>query len=142
MRSRANYRCVLNDVCGTVAPALVEINFDRHRPVNFSCLGILRLSRLALAVNQQFHIRSLLLFVMLVAPVVSAQSPRPDIAWFAGGHPQVVSVAYSPDGKILASGGHFADTIKLWRTSDGSMIRSLQTNNGNLFIFGPMLPVT
>lgn len=80
---------------------------------------------------------------MFVSHVSSAQSPRPDIAWFAGGHPEVISVAYSPDGKILASSGHFADTIKLWRASDGSMIRSLRTNAGaNLFIFGPMVPVT
>jgi hypothetical protein len=38
----------------------------------------------------------------------------------AGGHVvPVVSVAYSPNGTMLASGGYFGDSIKLWRASDG-----------------------
>src|SRR6266404_6652615 len=84
----------------------------------------------------------LTLFTVLAASIASAQSPRADISWMAGGHEQIVSVSYSPDGTILGSGGHFGDSIKLWRTSDGGMVRTLSNTNANLVIFGPMAPVT
>jgi WD40 repeat protein len=86
----------------------------------------------------------LLLMTALAASVASAQSPRADIAWLAGGHiSPIASVAYSPDGTMLASSGYFGDTLKLWRASDGSMVRSFgNTNAANQFIFGPMEPVT
>src|SRR6266571_1730146 len=84
-----------------------------------------------------------ILFAALAASVASAQSPRADITWLAGGHlSPVSSVSYSPDGTVLASGGYFGDSIKLWRASDGGMLRTLSPTNGNLFIFGPMTPVT
>ncbi|HVT12783.1 MAG TPA: WD40 repeat domain-containing protein [Fimbriimonadaceae bacterium] len=72
------------------------------------------------------------------------QSSLPDVAWLAGGHYQpIVSVAYSPDGSMIGSSGHFSDsTIKLWRESDGSLIRTLNGSATNPFIFGPMTPVT
>lgn len=78
------------------------------------------------------------------AACAQGQSLRPDIAWLAGGHYQpIVSVAYSPDGTILGSAGHFSDsTIKLWRVSDGSMIRTLNGSAVNPIIFGPLEPVT
>ncbi len=91
--------------------------------------------------RKRSHLGCWLLSALCLSPVASAQSPRPDILWFAGGHPQVISVAYSPDGKVLASSGHFDDSVKLWRVSDGRMIRTLRTNNSNLFIFGPMVPL-
>ncbi len=97
--------------------------------------------RLGLAVTKRLHVGGWLLIAMFIAPLAIAQSLRPDITWFAGGHPQVISVAYSPDGKILASSGHFDDSVKLWRASDGAMIRTLRTNNASLFIFGPMVPL-
>jgi hypothetical protein len=43
---------------------------------------------------------------------------------------------------MLASSGYFGDSIKLWRASDGAMLRTLSPTNANLFIFGPMTPVT
>jgi WD40 repeat protein len=36
-----------------------------------------------------------------------------------------MSVAWSPNGQILASGGHNG-TIQLWRVSDGRLIRTLE----------------
>jgi WD40 repeat protein len=37
---------------------------------------------------------------------------------------EVRSVSFSPDGSLLASGG-LDKTIKLWRVSDGSLVRTL-----------------
>jgi len=86
----------------------------------------------------------MLWLTMLAAPIASAQSPRADITWLAGGHlSPVSSVSYSPDGTTLAASGYFGDMLKLWRASDGSMVRTFGNINGaNQFIFGPMEPVT
>lgn len=43
---------------------------------------------------------------------------------------------------MLASSGYFGDTLKLWRASDGSMVRTFANTNASSFIFGPMVPVT
>jgi WD40 repeat protein/subtilase family serine protease len=57
---------------------------------------------------------------------------RPDIVWMRGGHAgDVTSVAFSPDGSLMASGG--ADrTIKLWRVSDGALVRTLTGHTGGV----------
>ncbi len=50
---------------------------------------------------------------------------RPGIVWMAVGHAaSVTSVAFSPDGRYLASGSEDR-TIKLWRVSDGALVRTL-----------------
>jgi WD40 repeat protein len=73
---------------------------------------------------------------------------RPDIVWMRGGHAErVYSVAFSPDGSLIASGS--ADTtIKLWRVADGTLLQtydqetvagvlSIQFSpNGRLFGYG------
>jgi WD40 repeat protein len=89
------------------------------------------------------RVGQLLLLTALAASVASAQSPRADISWLAGGHlSPVASVSYSPDGAMLASSGYFGDTLKLWRASDGTMVRTFGNTNATAFIFGPMEPVT
>jgi WD40 repeat protein len=75
-----------------------------------------------------------------------AQS-KPLIKWMRGGHAgRVLSVACSPDGQMIASGS--ADgTIKIWRASDGTLIRTLVghlsavngvafSNDGTLLVSG------
>lgn len=80
-----------------------------------------------------------ILTVLLSA--VSLCQGKPDIAWLAGGHiPNISAVAYSSDGQLLASSGHFGDGIKIW-DSGGNMLRTLPGSSSNPFIFGPMLPI-
>jgi WD40 repeat protein len=40
------------------------------------------------------------------------------------GHTSVNSVAFSPDGSLIASGSDDR-TIRLWRVSDGALVRTL-----------------
>jgi len=50
---------------------------------------------------------------------------RPDTVWIRGGHSSAVeSVAFSPDNTLVASGSGDG-TVKLWRVSDGVLIRTL-----------------
>jgi WD40 repeat protein len=55
---------------------------------------------------------------------------RPDIVWMQGGHALSItgvaysSNAYSPNGDFIVSGS-FDRTIKVWRVSDGALIRTL-----------------
>lgn len=56
----------------------------------------------------------------------------------AGHNDRVLSIAFSPNGQILASGS--ADnTIKLWRVSDGTLLHTLEGHNGavNSLAFSP-----
>jgi len=53
------------------------------------------------------------------------------------GHQEyVVGLAFSHDGSLLASGSFFPGTIRLWRTSDWSLVRELQGGSA-LGAFGP-----
>jgi hypothetical protein len=50
---------------------------------------------------------------------------RPDIVWMRGTHLDNVNcVAYSPDGSLIASASR-DDTVRLWRVSDGVLLRTL-----------------
>jgi WD40 repeat protein len=50
---------------------------------------------------------------------------RPNILWMQGGHTlDITGVAYSLDGQIVVSAG-FDRTVKIWRVSDGALIRTL-----------------
>src|SRR5258708_430325 len=53
----------------------------------------------------------------------SAQT-APNRLWTASGHTSTVtSVAFSPDGTLMVSGS-FDKTLKLWRVSDGALLRT------------------
>mgnify|MGYP003881121087 CR=1 FL=1 len=61
---------------------------------------------------------------------------RPDIVWTRSAHTtEIYSVAFSPDGSLLASVGN---DVKLWRVSDGSLVRILpQSTNCRGAMFSP-----
>src|SRR5262249_17314274 len=61
----------------------------------------------------------------LLVPVGSALAERPDVFWMRGGHAHsIMTVHYSPDGSMVASGGNDG-TIKLGRAADGMLLRTL-----------------
>src|SRR5262245_41665338 len=62
----------------------------------------------------------------------------PDIEWAQLGHSnRVISVSFSPDAQLLASGG--GAQIKLWRVTDGALTRAITVNHGyaNSVAFSP-----
>jgi WD40 repeat protein len=69
--------------------------------------------------------RWLWLWLACVMVLPTFAQGRPDIVWMRGRHTDgVSSVAFSPDGSLLASGS-WDRTIKLWRVADGSLVRTL-----------------
>jgi len=58
-------------------------------------------------------------------PTTCVAQGRPDTIWMQGGHSDSVSdLALSPDGQLMASAGR-DETVKLWRVSDGRLLRTL-----------------
>jgi WD40 repeat protein len=72
--------------------------------------------------------------LLIILPGIAFPQGGPDIIWAKGGHSDSVnSVAYSPDGQLLASGSSDR-TIKVWR-QDGTFVKSLAipyASNGQL----------
>src|SRR5712692_2593878 len=75
-----------------------------------------------------------LLLVCLLPYLAQAQG-RPDIVWMRGGSLAEVGklggVVYTPDGQTIAAACTL-DNIKLWRVSDGILLRTINAFPGNL----------
>jgi len=69
--------------------------------------------------------------ILWTAIATGVAQERPDIVWMQGGHAIAVhSVTVSPSGELIASAG--ADgTVKLWRMSDGALLRTLTGHEGD-----------
>jgi WD40 repeat protein len=74
---------------------------------------------------------------LLMPAEATAQAP-PSITWTGPGTAGPNAVALSPDGQIMATGAA-DETVKLWRVSDGSLIRTLTSHLGAVhsIVFSP-----
>src|SRR5262245_50936108 len=72
------------------------------------------------------RMRKFLILLSLVFLTTSFRSnaQRPELVLQTGHTDGAQAVAFSPDGKLLASGG-FDNTIKLWEVGTGRMLRTL-----------------
>jgi WD40 repeat protein len=76
-------------------------------------------------------------FSLIIAWLASQQAMgqgKPDITWFGPGHWTVSAVAISPDGQTISGAEEaYGNSLKLWRVSDGSLIRTINADtNGFL----------
>ena len=62
--------------------------------------------------------------------------------WTATGHPDgfVQSIAFAPDGQTIVSASGFSRDIRIWRASDGALLRFYDQETG--WGIEPVLPVT
>jgi len=97
--------------------------------------------RVQLSVGKRRGLSQAAALVLLVFSTLpdACRAARPDIVWMAGGHAGAVrSVAFSPDGQTLATASEDS-TVKLWRVSDGALVRTLSGHEGyvNSVAFSP-----
>jgi len=78
-----------------------------------------------------FIAATLFLAFLAIGALTAAQQPSPELALQAGHQGQVHSLAFSPDGRMLASAGS-DNTIRLWDTSRGLLIRTLSGHLGEV----------
>src|SRR4051794_12096558 len=72
------------------------------------------------------------LFLGVVAYVSTAWAQPPGSKELDGHAGLVISVAFSPDGKVLATGS-FDNTIKLWDFPAGKELRILKGHTGQVY---------
>ena len=40
---------------------------------------------------------------------------------------ELISIAFSPDGELIATGGRYDDLVEVWKTEDGSLLKSFRS---------------
>lgn len=76
--------------------------------------------------------------VLILFAVQLSPAQKPELVVQTGHSDHVDAVAFSPDGRILASGAE-DHTIKLWDVASGAQLRSLDEHSGNIasIVFSP-----
>ena len=71
--------------------------------------------------------------LLLVIAAVAAAQGAPPIRWMRGGHTgPIYQLVYSADGSFFASAGAADHTVKIWRVSDGMLLRTLYVPRGSV----------
>src|SRR5437879_6324517 len=84
---------------------------------------------LATTMNQECRLTSLMLVVFVPALSLGGDAEPKRLA---GHHGSVMAVAFSPDGKVLASSSR-DKTIKLWDVATGALIRTLTEHTADVY---------
>jgi WD40 repeat protein len=72
------------------------------------------------------------ILVLVLLPLETRMQSRADIIWMRGGHTlDVRSMDYSPDGQLFASMGDNNGVVKIWRLSDGVLLRTFNVFSGS-----------
>jgi WD40 repeat protein len=82
------------------------------------------------AMNRQGYFLTIISLLLLLVPV-PAFAQKPELVVQTGHTGRVRSVAFSPDGKTLASGS-FDNTVKLWDMATGTQLRSLEGHSNTV----------
>lgn len=77
---------------------------------------------------------------LLIIKAVPSFAQKPELVVQTGHSDDVMSIAFSPDGKILASGSSDG-TIKLWDVATGKEIRTLKTDISGGFVQSHSAPM-
>ena len=88
-----------------------------------------------------WELNKLFFLIILVAGAASAQT-RSILIWSNQGPDNTThngAIAYSLDGRLVASGRADSNDVKIWNAADGTLIRTLngQNNNANVIKFSP-----
>ena len=73
--------------------------------------------------------RAIVAAIGLSAIASAAFAGPPDLAWSGGGHSRINATAITPNGQMLARGSTYDGTIKLWRASDATLIRTINATS-------------
>ena len=72
------------------------------------------------------------IFLLILLTFVTTLAQKPELAVQTGHAAQVLTLAYTKDGKLLASGS-VDNTIKFWDPSSGNELRTLKGHDGTIF---------
>lgn len=69
----------------------------------------------------------ILVLITCSFPASLSGQGRPDVLWMRSGYDQaMLSIDYSPDGQMFASNGDSCGLVKIWRVSDGMLLRTIK----------------